>query len=252
MVIFSQPLARKVPNITPSFWLIKLLTTAMGEAASDFLVAKYNPYLAVALGGLALLLALSLQFRSRRYSPWIYWLTASMVAIFGTMAADGLHVQLGVPYIASASFFAVVLAVVFVLWFKSEGSLSIHSITTTKREVFYWLVVMATFALGTALGDLAANTLGRGYFSAGLVFLAAIAVPAAAYLITKQREIFWFWFAYILTRPLGASFADYFSKSKSVGGLGLGDGRVAIVLVIAIALVIWFVSRDKKQLRPTH
>jgi uncharacterized membrane-anchored protein len=252
MVIFSQPLARKVPNITPSFWLIKLLTTAMGEAASDFLVAKYNPYLAVALGGLALLLALSLQFRSRRYSPWIYWLTASMVAIFGTMAADGLHVQLGVPYIASASFFAVVLAVVFVLWFKSEGSLSIHSITTTKREVFYWLVVMATFALGTALGDLAANTLGLGYFSAGLVFLAAIAVPAAAYLITKQREIFWFWFAYILTRPLGASFADYFSKSKSVGGLGLGDGRVAIVLVIAIALVIWFVSRDKKQLRPTH
>lgn len=251
-MFFSQPLARKVPSITPSFWVIKLVTTAMGEATSDFLVAKYNPYFAVFAGGLALVLAFILQFRLRRYNSWAYWLTASMVAVSGTMAADGLHVQLGVPYIVSASLFAVALVLVFVLWFKSEGSLSIHTITTRKREVFYWLVVMATFALGTALGDLTATTFGLGYFSAGIMFLIIIIIPAVVYLISKRREVLWFWFAYIITRPLGASFADYFSKSRSVGGLGFGDGRVAFVLAAVIIVLVALMSVRLRSAKKTR
>src|SRR5580700_9752803 len=149
-------MVRKVPEITALFWIIKLLTTAMGEATSDFFVLNYNQYVAVVCGGIVLAIALAIQFSARKYVAWIYWLAVSMVAVFGTMAADGLHVQLGVPYIASTIFFAIILAIVFYAWQKTEHTLSIHSIVTTRREFFYWATVLATFALGTAAGDLTA------------------------------------------------------------------------------------------------
>lgn len=230
---------RKVPEITIFFWIVKLLTTAMGESTSDFLVFKINPYIAVTLGGIGLAIALTLQFSARRYVPWIYWLTVVMVAIFGTMAADVLHIQFGVPYIVSTLLFAVALAIVFVVWQKSEKTLSIHSINTRRREVFYWAAVMATFALGTAAGDMTAVSLGLGYFSSGLLFAGLIVIPALCYWRFGMNEILAFWFAYIVTRPLGASFADWAGKPRAVGGLGLGDGIVSFGLAI---LIIGFVA----------
>jgi uncharacterized membrane-anchored protein len=240
---------RKVPEITIYFWIIKLLTTAMGEATSDFLVLKFNPYLAVFVGGIALAAALILQFSAKRYIAWVYWLTVSMVAVFGTMAADGLHVQLHVPYIVSTIFFAIILAIVFIAWHKSEKSLSIHSITTRHREMFYWATVLATFALGTAAGDLTAATVGLGYFSAGLLFTGLIAIPVIAYFKFNLNEVFAFWFAYILTRPLGASFADWTSKPHSIGGLGYGDGHVSIFLSIIIIVFVAYLSFTRRDVK---
>lgn len=241
-MVARHELVRKVPEITIYFWIIKLLTTAMGEATSDFIVFKINPYLAVLLGGVALLIALLLQFAVHKYVAWIYWLTVSMVAVFGTMAADSLHIQLHVPYVASASFFAVVLAIVFRVWYKTEGTLSIHSITSPRRELFYWAAVMATFALGTAVGDMTAVTFGLGYFSSIILFAILISLPALAYWFRRQGEIGAFWVAYIITRPLGASVADWLGKRQAVGGLGYGDGHVAIVLTAIIVCFVAYLS----------
>jgi uncharacterized membrane-anchored protein len=244
--------ARKVPEITALFWIIKLLTTAMGESTSDFLVAKFNPYVAVACGGIVFLIALILQFHVKKYIPFVYWFTVSMVAVFGTMAADGLHVQLGVPYLISASSFAIILALVFILWYHYERTLSIHHINSRRREIFYWLTVLATFALGTAVGDLSATTFGLGYFSSAIVFLIIIAIPATAYLLTKRHEVLYFWFAYIITRPIGASFSDWFGKSKSVGSLGFGDGHVSITLTTIIIVLVSIVTVQNKFKRHTE
>ncbi|SRR6266568_251326 len=231
MKIHATQALRKVPEITAIFWITKLLTTAMGEASSDFLVVKINPYIAVSLGGLGLAVALLLQLSARKYVPWIYWLAVAMVAVFGTMAADVLHIQLGVPYLLSSIFFAALLALVFAAWQVSEKTLSIHSITNRRREIFYWATVLATFALGTATGDWTANSLGLGYFASGLLFAGIMVVPALGYRL-GLGEVFSFWFAYVATRPFGASFADWFGKSRHVGGLGLGDGIVGIMLSV--------------------
>ena len=163
----------------------------------------------MALGGIGLVAALVLQFSVRRYVAWIYWLAVVMVAIFGTMAADILHIGLGVPYIVSTTFFVLTLATIFVVWYLTEKTLSIHSITTRRREMFYWATVMATFALGTAAGDMTAITLHLGYFSSGVMFAILFAITALAYWLVKLNGIIAFWLAYILTRPLGASFADW-------------------------------------------
>jgi uncharacterized membrane-anchored protein len=234
-----QKALRKVPEITVFFWIIKLLTTAMGEATSDFLVLKINPYSAVALGGIGLAIALLLQFSVRRYVAWVYWLAVVMVAVFGTMAADGLHIQLGIPYYASTTLFGIALIMIFIAWYRTEKTLSIHSINTRRREAFYWATVMATFALGTAAGDMTATTMHLGYLTSGILFAVLFAVPALGYWLFGLNEIIAFWFAYIVTRPLGASFADWAGKPHSVGGLGLGDGRVSFYLTI---LIIGFVS----------
>lgn len=239
---------RKVPEVTIFFWIVKLLTTAMGESTSDYLVYHINPYLAVALGGMGLLVALILQLVVRRYVAWIYWLAVVMVAIFGTMAADVTHVVLGIPYLVSTAFFAVVLAVVFVVWYASEKTLSIHSITTPRRELFYWATVMATFALGTAAGDMTAATLGLGYFSSGVLFAVLFVVPALAYRLWGFNEIAAFWLAYIMTRPLGASFADWVGKPY-LDGLGLGDTRVALVLTILIIGFVGYLTVTRKDIR---
>lgn len=231
--------SRKVPEMTAYFWIIKLLTTAMGEVTSDYLVNHIDPIIAVAIGGIGLLSALVLQFSVRHYIPWIYWLTVVMVAIFGTMAADVLHIGLGIPYFASATFFALALIAIFVVWYISEKTLSIHSIYTVRREIFYWGTVMATFALGTAAGDLTATTIGLGYFSSGVLFTILIAIPAVAFWLLGLNEIIAFWLCYILTRPLGASFADWMGKARNAGGLGIGTGLVSLSLTI---LIIGFVS----------
>jgi len=238
---------RRVPRITGWFWVIKILTTALGEATSDFLVHQIDPVVAVALGALGLLLSLALQFSMRRYVPWVYWLAVAMVAVFGTMAADVVHIKLGVPYAASTAFFAVVLASVFVTWYASERSLSIHSIVTTRREAFYWVTVISTFALGTAAGDMAAITWHLGYLSAGLVFAAMMALPAAAYRWARLNEIVAFWAAYIVTRPLGASFADWVGKPHGARGLGMGDGVVSLVLTILIVGLVGYLTVTRRD-----
>ena len=239
----SRPrLLSRVPEVTALFWLAKLLTTGMGETTSDWLVHRFNPYVAVAVGAAGLAVALPLQLRARRYTAWAYWLTVTMVAVFGTMAADFLHVVVGVPYVAAAALYLVVLAGVFVAWHRSEGSLSIHGIHSLRRELFYWSSVGATFALGTATGDLTAHTLHLGYFTSGLVFVALIAVPALAYRRFLLNPVVAFWAAYILTRPLGASFADWAGVSHARGGLALGTGAVSLALAAAITAVVAYLT----------
>jgi len=225
---------KKVPEVTALFWITKILTTAMGETTSDFLVHRLGPGVAVPLGGIALVAALVVQFRADRYVPWAYWLAVLMVAVFGTMAADVLHKGGGIPYLVSTAFFAVVLAGVFVVWNRSEGTLSIHSIVTPRREAFYWLTVITTFALGTAAGDLTATTFGLGYWASGVLFTVIIAVPAVGHWKFGMDEVLAFWFAYILTRPLGASFADWLAVSHARGGLAWGSGTVSLLLGVLI------------------
>ena len=244
--------ASKVPQITVFFWIIKILTTAQGEATSDWLVYRIDPFLAVAIAGLVLVAALALQFRARRYVAWIYWLTVDLVAIFGTMAADGMHIKLGIPYTVSSAFFAVLLVVVLISWYLTERTLSIHSIRTRRREAFYWATVLSTFALGTALGDMTATTLHLGYLTSGIMFTLIFAVPGVAHRWLRLNAIAAFWFAYIVTRPLGASYADWMGVPHSVGGLGLGRGPVAIGLTIPIIAFVAYlaISRRDVEERP--
>ena len=243
---FPLDFPSKVPEkITAYFWAIKILTTASGEATSDYLAHRFNPFVAAGAGGVALLVALVVQFRTRAYNTWAYWFAVAMVAVFGTMAADGLHVELGVPYPVSTAFYAVVLAAVFVTWQRVEGTLSIHSITSPRREAFYWAAVLATFALGTALGDLTATTLHWGFLASGLVFAALFCVPALVWWRTRRHAVLWFWTAYVLTRPLGASFADWLGVPRSLGGLGLGRGVVALATAVPIVVLVAYVAVAK-------
>lgn len=234
--------AIKVPEVTVFFWIAKLLSTALGESTSDYLVFHIDPYVAVALGGVGLVVALGLQFYVRRYVPWIYWLAVIMVAIFGTMAADVVHIVLHVPYVASTIFFIGALAVIFAVWYYSERTLSIHSISSLRREAFYWTTVMTTFALGTAAGDMTASTLNLGYFASGVLFMGLIALPLLGYRLLRLNPIVAFWCAYILTRPLGASFADWTGKDQSVRGLGWGDAPVSAVLFLLIVAVVAYLT----------
>jgi uncharacterized membrane-anchored protein len=217
----------------------------MGETTSDYLVHRVGPYGAVALGAAGLAVAMGLQARARRYVAWIYWLAVVMVSVFGTMAADILHVGFGIPYLVSTAFYVVVLAGVFLAWQRSEGTLSIHSITTPRREIFYWTTVCATFALGTATGDLTARTLNLGYLLSGVLFAAVMLVPAIGYRRFRLNGVFAFWFAYVVTRPLGASFADWVGVSHARGGLAVGTGLVSVVLAAAIAALVGYLAVTK-------
>jgi uncharacterized membrane-anchored protein len=237
----------KVPEVTVYFWITKVLTTGMGETTSDFLAHQIDPIIAVGLAGIVLAASLAVQFCARRYVAWIYWTAVVMVSVFGTMAADILHVGLGVPYFASTTFFAVALAVIFAIWYASEKTLSIHSIYTPRREVFYWATVMTTFALGTAAGDMTAVTMHLGYLSSGVMFAVLFALPALAYWRLGLNGIFAFWFAYVVTRPFGASFADWMGVSKSRSGLGLGTGPVSLVLAVVIAGFVGYLALSRKD-----
>jgi uncharacterized membrane-anchored protein len=228
----------KVPPINGSFWFIKILTTAMGEATSDYFVHRFSPEIAVLAAGLVFLVVLYWQLRAPRYLVVTYWTGVVMVSVFGTMCADVIHVGLGVPYLVSAAGFAVLLSAVFLTWHRVEGTLSIHSILTTRRELFYWTTVVTTFALGTAAGDMTATTLHLGYFGSGVMFVILFFVPAAAYRFLHANAIGCFWTAYILTRPFGASFADWMGVSHVRGGLNWGPGNVAMLLSVFIVVAV--------------
>ena len=219
----------------------------MGEATSDYMVRTINPVIAVLFGAFAWAIAMVLQFRAKAYNAWIYWLAVVMVAVFGTMCADVLHIKFHVPYAASTAFYAIVLAVIFVLWYRSEGTLSIHSIRTPRREAFYWATVLATFALGTATGDLTARTLNLGYLASGIWFSLAFAAVAVAHWKFGLNPILAFWIAYVLTRPVGASFADYVAFPHAVGGLGVGHAQVALVLTFFIVCLVAYLAMTRKD-----
>jgi uncharacterized membrane-anchored protein len=246
---WTRRIGRKVPEITVYFWIIKILTTAMGEATSDYSVHRIDPVTAVILGAIAFSLALAWQLTVPRYQPVVYWLALVMVAVFGTMAADVIHVRFGVPYLVSAVGFAIALAAIFVLWYRTEGTLSIHSVDTPRRELFYWATVLATFALGTAVGDLTAYTFHLGFFSSGILFTVLITIPALAFWFFGLNDVAAFWAAYILTRPLGASFADWMGTPRSLGGLNLGRGTVSIALTVLIVALVGYLTITRADVK---
>jgi uncharacterized membrane-anchored protein len=243
-----EPLAAKVPEIALMFWVLKLLTTGMGEAMSDFM-GSVNVPLAGATGLFGLWFALRLQMRTREYRAAVYWFAVMMVAIFGTMAADGVHDGASIPYSVTTPLFAAIVAAVFLLWYRSEGTLSIHTINTRRREGFYWAAVLATFALGTAAGDLTATSMNLGFFGSIVLFASIIAIPAVGWWRFDMNPIFAFWFAYIVTRPLGASFADWFSKPHAITGLGLGDGTVSAITLTVFIVLVAYVSATKQDVQ---
>jgi uncharacterized membrane-anchored protein len=246
----ALPLALKVPEITLIFWVLKLLTTGMGEAMSDFM-GQHSVPIAGAIGIFGLAFALWLQFRSAEYRAPVYWFAVMMVAVFGTMAADGIHDGASIPYSVTTPVFAAIVAATFFVWYRSEGTLSIHSINTRRREAFYWTAVLGTFALGTAAGDLTAYSLNLGFWTSAVLFAVVFAIPALAWWRLNLNPIVAFWAAYVVTRPLGASFADGFSKHTN-GGLGWGDGTVsAIALVVFIALVA-YVTVTKRDVQDAN
>jgi uncharacterized membrane-anchored protein len=239
----------KVPEILVIFWLTKVATTAMGETTSDWMNGFFGPAIAIPLMLIALVWLMRRQFRTDRYEAWTYWGVVVMVAIFGTSAADALHVGLGIAYVDSTMFYAVVLAAVFFAWYRSEGTLSIHSIYTRRREAFYWATVLATFALGTAAGDMTATSLHIGYFGSIVLFGVLIAIPFVGYRWLGLNEVVAFWTAYVLTRPLGASIADWAAVEPHRGGLGLGAGGVSLILVAVVLFLIRRLAKTKIDVR---
>jgi uncharacterized membrane-anchored protein len=236
-----RPAGAKVPEIIFLFWVAKILTTAGGEATSDYLATLGN----IVGGGTELVVFLAgvaLQFRTRRYRAIAYWFLAYAIATFGTGVSDFLHLDVHIPYSGTTLLWAVILAAVFWLWHHNEGTLSIHSITTRRRECYYWATVFATFALGTALGDYTATALGLGFLASGILFGVVILLPALAWWRFGLNEVVAFWFAYVVTRPLGASFADYLDKPRSISGIGFGSAPTMLVFTAAVALVVAYLA----------
>jgi uncharacterized membrane-anchored protein len=229
----------KVPEVTFAFWVIKIMSTTVGETGADYLAVHVGLGKAMTDGIMAILLiaSLLLQLRSRQYVPWRYWLTVVLVSVVGTQITDGLDVSL---YL-STSVFAVALAVTFAIWYTIERTLSIHTIVTTRRELFYWAVILFTFALGTAAGDLATEALQLGFRLGVLVFGALLAAVALAY-YRGANPILTFWIAYVLTRPLGASLGDLLSQAQTYGGIGLGTIVTSIVFLTIIVVLVTLLS----------
>jgi len=243
----------KVPEVTLFFWIIKIMATTVGETAADFLNVNLNLGLtgtAITMGVL-LLAFLVAQMDSRKYVPWIYWMTVTLLSIFGTLMTDNLVDGFGVPLQTTTAVFAVALTVTFTAWYGIERSLSIHTITTTRRETFYWAAILFTFALGTAAGDLAAEGMHLGYATAALIYGGLIAAVACAYYVLKINAIAAFWIAYVLTRPFGASCGDLLSQPVNSGGLGLGTaGTSTIFLVTILGLVTYLTVCQKAVSNP--
>lgn len=237
----------KVPQITIFFWIIKILCTTVGETFADFI--NFNLGLGLTLTtvimGIAFFIALFFQFKADKYIPAIYWITVVLISVFGTLVTDNLTDNIGIPLEVSTVAFSILLGITFLFWYLSEKTLSIHSIFTTKREVFYWLTILFTFALGTAIGDLYSEQLGLGYLNTGIGVIIIIALVFFAYRFWKLNGVLAFWIAYILTRPLGASLGDYLSQSKVNGGLGFGTTITSIIFLIAILAIILFLAISK-------
>jgi uncharacterized membrane-anchored protein len=247
----AEPVAAKVPEITFLFWVIKILTTAGGEATSDYLALDLGSRLiAGCIEAGILVIGLVWQFSTRRYKAAAYWFLAYAIAIFGTGVSDALHLFVGIPYAGTTALWAIVLALVFWLWYRSEHTLSIHSIVTTRREIYYWTVVFATFALGTALGDFTATALHLGYLASGIMFGVVILIPAVLWSGFRLNAVVAFWFAYVVTRPLGASFADYVSKPHSISGINFGDGPTALVATILVAILVSYLAVARNDIQP--
>ncbi|MFB7593803.1 hypothetical protein [Streptomyces sp. NPDC056160] len=232
----------KVPEVTVYFWIIKVLCTTVGETAADLLNEKAG----LGLTGVSVLMsallavALVVQFRTSAYRPGVYWLAVALISVVGTLISDNLTDNMGVPLETSTTVFAVVLAVVFVVWYRRERTLSIHHIDTTSRESFYWLAVLFTFALGTAAGDLVSERMDLGYWLSAVLFAAAIAAVALAHFALGLNAVWSFWIAYVLTRPLGASIGDYLSQPTADGGVGLGTVVTSgLFLAVILALVVY-------------
>lgn len=245
---FPAPVAAKVPEILVFFWVVKILTTAGGEATSDYLKNWGN----LGGGGAELVLfglGLVLQFTTRRYQAFAYWSLAFAIAIIGTGVSDFVHLDVGISYAGLTLLWAVILAIIFAVWHRSEGTLSIHSITTQRRESFYWATVFVTFALGTALGDYTAISLNLGFLTSGIIFAVIIAIPALARWKFGMNPVLAFWAAYIVTRPLGASLDDYISKPHSMSQIGFGDGRTAIAFAIAVIVLVIYLTSARTDIQ---
>jgi uncharacterized membrane-anchored protein len=238
----------KVPQVTLAFWIIKIMSTTVGETGADYLAVHVG--LGTAITGavmIGLLIgALILQLRTPRYVPWIYWLTVVLVSVVGTQITDALTDGLGVSLYASTFVFGLSLGAIFTVWYRTERTLSIHTITTTPRELFYWAAILFTFALGTAAGDLATEALGLGFRWGVVVFGGLIAALALAYVL-GANAVLTFWLAYILTRPLGASLGDLLSQARSYGGFGLGTVYTSLAFLVLIVALVALVSIGKPQ-----
>jgi uncharacterized membrane-anchored protein len=245
-------LLNKVPEVTLVFWAVKIMSTTVGETGADYLAVHVG--LGTAVTGVImvalLLAALLLQLGMPRYVPWIYWLTVVLVSIVGTQITDALTDGLGISLYTSTGVFAVALAATFAVWYRTERTLSIHTIFTTRRELFYWASILLTFALGTAAGDLATEELGLGFNVGVLVFGGLIALIGAAYYL-GGNAVLTFWLAYVLTRPLGASLGDLLSQARAYGGLGLGTVYTSVgfltVIVVLVALLSWDAQRVQRE-----
>lgn len=238
---FPLPAAAKVPEVVFVFWVVKILTTAGGEATSDYL-RIYGNFKGGAIELALFLIGLVWQFKTRRYSAVAYWFFAYAIAVIGTGVSDFLHLDVGIPYGGTTLLWAAVLAAIFLVWHRQERTLSIHSITTQRREAYYWSTVFATFALGTALGDYTAMSLNLGFLSSAILFSVVILLPAIAHWRLGLNGIAAFWMSYVVTRPLGASYADYISKPKSLSGIAFGDGPTTVVFILAIAAFVAYLA----------
>ncbi|HEX3825984.1 MAG TPA: hypothetical protein VHV82_01815 [Sporichthyaceae bacterium] len=247
--MLALPIAAKVPEVVALFWVVKVLTTAGGEVTSDYL-GTYGNLIGVGTEVLLLVVGLLVQFGTRRYRAFAYWFLAYAIAILGTGLADFLHVDMNLPYAVTTLMWVVVLVAVFWRWQRSEGTLSVHSITDQRREAFYWSTVFATFALGTALGDFTAASLNLGFLTSGIIFGVLIAIPALAWRFLGLNEIAAFWMAYVVTRPLGASFSDWISKPHIGGGLGFGDGTTAALCAFAVLALVVYLAVARPDVQP--
>lgn len=238
----------RVPAVTFDFWLIKLLAVTMGETAADYLAVNLGLGLtatSVIMSGL-LIAALAAQFSMKRYIPWSYWLAVVMISIVGTLITDNLTDNFGVPLEATTAIFSIALVATFVFWYRMEGTLSIHTIFSSRRESFYWLAILFTFALGTAAGDLVSERFGLGYGSAGVLFAMIIGSLSFGYFVLKLDAILAFWLVYILTRPLGASFGDLLSQPLEYGGLGIGTIDTSLGFLSAIVVIVAYMTVTNK------
>ncbi|MEU5730606.1 hypothetical protein ABZ797_16700 [Streptomyces antimycoticus] len=239
----------KVPEVTVYFWVIKVLCTTVGETAADLLNEKAGLGLTGVSALMSALLAVVLvvQFRTHSYRAGVYWPVVALISVVGTLISDNLTDNLGVPLETSTTVFAIVLAVVFVLWYRRERTLSIHSVDSTSRESFYWLAVLFTFALGTAAGDLVSERMNLGYWLSAVLFALAIAAVAVAHFSLGLDAVWSFWIAYILTRPLGASVGDYLSQPTGDGGLGLGTVVTSVLFLAVILGLVVYLSVTRKD-----
>ncbi|WP_162199925.1 COG4705 family protein [Nostocoides jenkinsii] len=246
--VFPAP---KVPEVFLLFWIVKLLTTGIGEAGADYLGAISIPLAGViGLGSFAI--ALWLQLRSTTYHPVRYWTAVLAVALFGTMIADGPHVILGMPYYVDSGIYIVALIAVLTWWQRTEGTLSVHSIVTARRELFYWATVLLTFGLGTALGDTTAIEMGYGFDWSIGIFGVLILLPFALWRAGRLDATLAFWASYVLTRPLGASIADWLGKPAAVGGRGWGDGPVFAIGLFAFAGFVGYLTVTHSDVEGAH